>query len=128
MRLRVAREVQIVNPGDLDQCRALFVERAVRPVRGTREVPRHLPAVHGVVAGRVDQERPRIWTSRTGTTAQLMSTLAKKLLKTAALVDLARRPTDELRGSKRLWAAAIVLIDSLGAVPITYFAYGRKRT
>ena len=48
------------------------------------------------------------------------------ILKTAALVDLARRPSEEVRGSKRLWAAAIVLINSVGAVPIAYFAYGRK--
>ena len=49
------------------------------------------------------------------------------LLKTAALVDLVRRPADEIRGSKPGWAAAIVLISSLGAVPIAYFAYGRRR-
>ena len=50
------------------------------------------------------------------------------LLKTAALVDLARRPNEEVRGSKRLWAAALVLISSVGAVPIAYFAYGRRKT
>ncbi|MGI8682767.1 MAG: hypothetical protein ACR2JO_11710 [Mycobacteriales bacterium] len=46
------------------------------------------------------------------------------VLKTAALVDLVHRPTEEVRGSKPLWAAAIVLINSVGVVPITYFAYG----
>lgn len=50
------------------------------------------------------------------------------VLKTAALVDLVRRPSEEVRGSKPLWAAAIVLINSVGAVPIAYFAYGRQRT
>jgi hypothetical protein len=50
------------------------------------------------------------------------------VLKSAALVDLARRPGDEVRGPKLLWAAAIVLINSIGAVPIAYFAYGRQRT
>jgi hypothetical protein len=50
------------------------------------------------------------------------------LLKTAALVDLARRPSEEVRGSKMSWAIAIVLINSAGAVPITYFAYGRQTT
>jgi hypothetical protein len=47
-------------------------------------------------------------------------------LKLAALVDLARRPAAEVRGSKKRWAVAITLINSLGAVPIAYFAYGRR--
>jgi hypothetical protein len=47
-------------------------------------------------------------------------------LKIAALVDLARRPTDQIRGSKLGWAAAIVLINSAGAVPIVYFLRGRR--
>lgn len=49
------------------------------------------------------------------------------VLKTAALVDLVRRQAEDVRGSKPLWAAAIVLINSVGAVPIAYFAYGRRR-
>jgi Phospholipase_D-nuclease N-terminal len=49
-------------------------------------------------------------------------------LKVVALVDLVRRPSDELRGSKPMWAAAIVVINSGGVVPIAYFAYGRHRT
>jgi len=48
-------------------------------------------------------------------------------LKIAALVDLARRPAAELRGSKLRWAIAITLINSVGAVPIAYFTYGRRR-
>lgn len=48
-------------------------------------------------------------------------------LKTAALIDLARRPADEVRGCKVAWAAAILLINSAGAVPIAYFARGRRR-
>jgi hypothetical protein len=48
------------------------------------------------------------------------------ILKAAALVDLARRPAEQVRGPKVGWAAAIVLINSVGAVPITYFAYGRQ--
>lgn len=48
-------------------------------------------------------------------------------LKIVALVDLARRPASEIRGSKPRWAAAIVCINSLGGVPIAYFAWGRRR-
>jgi hypothetical protein len=49
------------------------------------------------------------------------------VLKIPALVDLRKRPAGQIRGSKRRWAAAIVLINSMGAVPIAYFMRGRKR-
>ncbi len=49
------------------------------------------------------------------------------LLKIAALVDLARRPAEEVRGSKPRWAVAIVLVNSVGALPIAYCVYGRRR-
>ena len=48
-------------------------------------------------------------------------------LKIAALVDLARRPAEQVRGSKALWAAVVVLLNSVGAAPVAYFAYGRRR-
>jgi hypothetical protein len=48
-------------------------------------------------------------------------------LKIAALVDLARRPSKEVRGSKAAWAAALVVINAVGAVPIAYFAWGRRK-
>jgi hypothetical protein len=47
-------------------------------------------------------------------------------LKIAALVDLARRPADRVRGSKKAWATAIVLVNSMGAVPVAYFVRGRR--
>jgi hypothetical protein len=50
------------------------------------------------------------------------------VLKLAALVDLARRPASEVRGSKLRWAFAVTLINSVGAAPIAYFAYGRRRS
>jgi hypothetical protein len=46
-------------------------------------------------------------------------------LKVAALIDLARRPSNEVRGSKAAWAVAVSLINSLGAVPLAYFRWGR---
>jgi hypothetical protein len=49
------------------------------------------------------------------------------VLKLAALVDLRRRRPEQVRGSKKAWAAAIVLVNSMGAVPIGYFIYGRRR-
>ena len=47
-------------------------------------------------------------------------------LKVAALVDLARRPAAEVRGSKRRWATAIVLVSSAGVLPLGYFIVGRQ--
>ena len=49
------------------------------------------------------------------------------LLKAAALADLARRPAGEVRGRKRWWVPAIALSNSLGAVPVAYFVWGRRR-
>ena len=48
------------------------------------------------------------------------------ILKILALIDLKRRPSNEVRGSKAKWAAAVVLINSVGAIPIVYFLYGRR--
>ena len=48
------------------------------------------------------------------------------VLKIMALIDLKRRPASEIRGSKAIWATALVLVSSAGAVPIAYFVYGRR--
>jgi hypothetical protein len=42
----------------------------------------------------------------------------------AALVDIYRRPTEEIREAKQLWTAA-AFINYVG--PISYFLFGRKR-
>jgi hypothetical protein len=47
-------------------------------------------------------------------------------LKIAVLVDLARRPTSQVKGSRLQWAAAIVLINSFGALPLAYIVLGRS--
>ncbi len=48
------------------------------------------------------------------------------VLKLAALIDIVRRPASEIRGSKKKWVVAVLLVNSAGAVPLSYFAYGRK--
>lgn len=48
-------------------------------------------------------------------------------LKVAALLDLAQRPSDDIRGPKAGWAAAITLVSSCGVVPIMYLLRGRRR-
>lgn len=52
--------------------------------------------------------------------------LVEGMLKIVALVDLARRPASQIRGSKLRWALAITLINSVGVVPVVYFARGRR--
>ncbi|WP_229074834.1 hypothetical protein [Actinoplanes sp. DH11] len=47
-------------------------------------------------------------------------------LKTAMAVDLKRRPAQQVRGPKWLWAGS-TLINSGGVVPIAYFLFGRIR-
>ncbi|WP_067885915.1 hypothetical protein [Nocardia vaccinii] len=48
------------------------------------------------------------------------------VVRIAALRDLAHRPVAEVRGSKRVWATAIVLVNSVGVVPLAYFLLGRR--
>lgn len=47
-------------------------------------------------------------------------------LKVAALIDLARRPASKIRGSKAKWVSAIIVVNSAGALPVYYFARGRR--
>jgi len=47
-------------------------------------------------------------------------------LKVAALIDLAKRPASTVRGSKRAWATALVLVNSAGVLPTIYFLRGRR--
>ena len=50
------------------------------------------------------------------------------ILKIAALVDLKHRPAEEIRGSKRAWVSSVVLVNSMGAVPVAYFLLGRRKS
>jgi hypothetical protein len=54
----------------------------------------------------------------------ILSGMVQVGLLAAALVDIYRRPAEEIRGRKRLWAAA-AFINYVG--PISYFLFGRKR-
>jgi hypothetical protein len=49
---------------------------------------------------------------------------AEAALKITALIDIQRRPADQIRGPKALWRAAMA-VNLLG--PVSYFAIGRKR-
>ena len=53
--------------------------------------------------------------------------IAEGILKIAVLVDIRRRPANQIRGSKRLWIIAAVLVNSAGIGPLSYFAFGRRQ-
>jgi hypothetical protein len=44
-------------------------------------------------------------------------------LKVAALIDIKRRPANQVRGPKALWRAAMA-VNGIG--PVSYFVIGRK--
>jgi len=48
---------------------------------------------------------------------------AELSLKIAALIDISRRPAEQIRGPKALWRSAQV-VNLVG--PVSYFAFGRR--
>jgi Family of unknown function (DUF5652) len=82
------------------------------------------PAVHSEVVSR------KTWNELDPSTRRLIKIAAtfEAALKIAALIDLARRPPSEVRGPKVRWAWAILVTNSMGALPIIYFVYGRRRS
>ncbi len=54
----------------------------------------------------------------------VLSGVAQVALLIAALVDIHRRPQEEVRGNKWLWTAA-AFVNFVG--PVSYFLFGRKR-
>jgi Phospholipase_D-nuclease N-terminal len=48
------------------------------------------------------------------------------VLKIAALADIKRRPASQVRGSKWVWAAVVVVVNSFGGAPLAYFVFGRR--
>lgn len=56
-----------------------------------------------------------------------LSAAVETTLKVVALADLARRPADEVNGSKAGWATALTLVSSVGVLPACYLIRGRKR-
>ena len=49
---------------------------------------------------------------------------AEAALKTAMLIDLARRPASHVRGPKWLWAST-ALVNTAGIAPLSHFIVGR---
>ncbi len=64
------------------------------------------------------------WSDLTGTQKLVIVVVSgvELVLTTAALVDLARRPREQVRGPKPLWAGAC-FVQPIG--PISYLVFGR---
>ena len=56
----------------------------------------------------------------------IAAAIGEAVLKTAVLIDIGRRPASQIRGSKRMWIIAAVLVNSAGVGPLSYFAFGRR--
>jgi hypothetical protein len=71
----------------------------------------------------------RQWSDLSERTRRLLiaAAVADGALRVAALIDLKRRPASQIRGRKRMWAAAVAIINSAGVLPISYFVFGRRR-
>lgn len=83
-------------------------------------VPSWLGQAGGVSSRRWDSLSPRARHLIIGGAA------VEGALKAAALSDLVRRREDQVHGAKGRWALALVLVNSGGALPIYYFARGRR--
>jgi hypothetical protein len=71
----------------------------------------------------------RTWSDLSTRSRRLIiaAAVAENILKTAALVDMARRPASQIRGSKWIWAPTVLVVNSFGGAPLAYFAFGRRR-
>jgi hypothetical protein len=58
-------------------------------------------------------------------TLLLAAAAADAALRAAALVDIKRRPADQIRGRKWMWATAVTLVNSAGVIPVSYFILAR---
>jgi hypothetical protein len=57
----------------------------------------------------------------------IAAAVAEGVLKTAALIDIKRRPASQIRGPKWVWAPVVVVVNSFGGAPLAYFVFGRRR-
>lgn len=67
------------------------------------------------------------WSELNGRSRTLIATVGvvEVVLLAATLIDIKRRPADQIKGSKRMWTA-LAFINIVG--PISYFTFGRRRS
>ena len=56
----------------------------------------------------------------------IVTAVADSILKGVAILDIKRRPANQIRGPKELWVPVIAVVNSAGVVPISYFLFGRR--
>ena len=68
----------------------------------------------------------KTWSARSRRSRTLIAAagVVEVVILAATLVDIRRRPADQIKGSKRMWSA-LAFINIVG--PICYFAFGRRR-
>jgi hypothetical protein len=71
----------------------------------------------------------RRWNDLSERTRRLIIVIAvaEGILKLAALIDIKRRPASQIRGPKWLWAPVVMVVNSAGIAPISYFIFGRRK-
>ena len=71
----------------------------------------------------------RQWSDLDERTRKLIISVAvvEGILKLAALIDIKRRPANQIRGPKWLWASVVAVVSSAGVLPISYFIFGRRQ-
>jgi hypothetical protein len=70
----------------------------------------------------------RRWSDLSNRTRKLIvgAGIVEAMLKTAVLVDIRHRPASQIRGSKRLWIVAALLVNSAGIGSLSYLVFGRR--
>lgn len=48
-------------------------------------------------------------------------------LRVYALVDIAKRPADQVEGPKEVWVPALAVVNSAGLLPLAYLKWGRTQ-
>jgi len=48
-------------------------------------------------------------------------------LRVYALVDIAKRPDDQIEGPKEVWVPALAVVNSAGLLPLAYLKWGRTQ-
>lgn len=71
----------------------------------------------------------RQWGNLSSRTRKLIigAGIAEAILKVAVLIDIRHRPANQIRGSKRLWIVAALLVNSAGVGSLSYLVFGRRR-
>jgi hypothetical protein len=66
------------------------------------------------------------WNERSKLSRELIvvTGVVEVVLLVATLVDIKRRPEDQIKGSKRMWSA-LAFVNIVG--PVAYFTFGRRR-